>query len=95
MLTYIKLSINFILLYVDSFVLCILLKPLLSRYDASGIGVVRAESLLKKLGIEFRESRSPSSSVFASLNGREENEVKKSVSLYSAREFKFFDRCEK
>jgi len=58
---------------------------ILSRYDTSGIGIVRAESLLKKLGIEFRESKTPSSSIFASLNGKEEIGKKKSVSVDSAR----------
>ncbi|XP_076819252.1 EF-hand calcium-binding domain-containing protein 6-like isoform X2 [Clavelina lepadiformis] len=52
------------------------------KYDTSSLGVVNAENLLKKLGIEFRESRSPPSSTIASINGKIPNG--KSISLQSA-----------
>lgn len=56
------------------------------RYDTSGIGVVRAEHLLKKLGIEFRESKTPSNSMLASLNGAGEN-MRRNMSVDSTRKF--------
>lgn len=45
------------------------------RYDESGLGVVRAESLLKKLGIEFRDSKTPARSIHSYLSDPKAHEV--------------------
>nr|WQY91287.1 ddN-expressed EFCAB family member [Ciona robusta] len=45
------------------------------KYDTSNLGVVKASSLLKKLGIEFRESKSPSASVARSTGSNKKAQV--------------------